>query len=299
MALLVAAVSEDIEQQLSFTKKLIDDELIRYLELTLDQCQGVLDASVYTIINGGHRWRPFLLLTVGRSYGASIDRLLPMACVVELLHTAAMILDDLPCMDDARTRHARNTCHLVFGEDTTILASHFLLTTCFEIVRTNYSPSYTGELTSLISDMIKGQAGDLKLRDRLADRKELEQVYNLKSGRLAAFSARMGALLGRASESDINHVNQFGQVLGLAYQILDDLFDAFGGLPDVGKEPGKDQNKTTFVDLFGREGSGKWICEYKESALSRLEFLSCDTDQLRMLADYVVPSPHFYESRNG
>ncbi|HKC62855.1 MAG TPA: polyprenyl synthetase family protein [Pyrinomonadaceae bacterium] len=292
MTYLLTVRNERADAFISSSKRIIDEALYKYLHLLLGQSEDVREAAVYTIKTGGHRWRPILLLTVGRSYGAPDAELLPMACVVELLHTAAMILDDLPCMDDANLRHGHTTCHRVFGEDVTTLASHFLLTTCFEIVRTSYRPWYTGELTALITDMIRGQAADLKLKGRIAGRHELEEVYRLKSGRLAGFSAKMGAALAEASADEIERLNQFGETLGLAYQILDDLFDANGGPPDVGKEPGKDIDKSTFVTLFGNASAAAQANVYKEMALEKLTSLISDVSELQLLTDYIVPSPY-------
>jgi len=292
MTYLLATTNEKADAFISSSKKIIDDALYKYLHSLLRQSEDVREAAVYTITSGGHRWRPILLLTVGRSYGAPDTELLPMACVVELLHTAAMILDDLPCMDDANLRHGHTTCHRVFGEDVTILASHFLLTTCFEIVRTSYRSWYTGELTALITNMIRGQASDLKLKGRVADRNELEQVYRLKSGQLAGFSAKMGAALAEAPSDETEYFYQFGETLGLAYQVLDDLFDIQGGPPDVGKEPGKDHDKSTFVSLFGTHGAAARAAEYKNTALSKLKLIARDTGNLISLADYIVPSTY-------
>lgn len=292
MSQLLRTPSEDLTPYISSVKATVDAAIEGYLNNIFEQAENVREASIYTVRSGGHRWRPMLLLTAGQSYGASNVALLPMACVVELLHTAAMILDDLPCMDDARVRHGQPTCHKVYGEDATILASHFLLTNCYEIVRTNYPPQCVGELTLLISDMIRGQAADVSLYGREAEVGELEQVYRLKSGRLAGFSAKMGGMLANASAAEIGYLEQFGETLGVSYQVLDDLFDANGGPATVGKEPGKDKGKSTFVSLLGTAGAMAMTEIYKDQALSNLELITCGRNELVSLAEYVVPISH-------
>ena len=280
-------------------KKLIDGALTECFSTIPSQSVAIREAATYTIASGGYRWRPLLLLTVGRSYGASDTELLPMACLVEFLHTAAMILDDLPCMDNARMRHGRKACHLVFGEDRTILASHFLVTACFEILRDRYSSRYIGQLTKLIADMISGQAADLGLNGRLADCQELEQVYRMKSGRLFGFSAKIGATLAAAPAGEIQCLEQFGETLGLAYQVLDDIYDLYGGPPEVGKPTRQDQNKCTFATLFDLEVATAITYRFRVQALSTLGHISVDSTHIRALCKSIVPLPQNEPERNG
>ncbi len=276
---------------ISSTKKIIDNYLIKYLSSATRQNNEIRDAATYTILNGGRRWRPILLLTVGRNYGVTDAELLPMACIVELVHTASLFLDDLPCMDDAQYRHGQPTCHLVFGEDLTILASHFLLATCFKLVAFNYKiPWYSAELSALITDMVSGQAADLRLNKKEMSRKELERIYIKKSGRLFGFSAKMGAALANAPPLEVKRLELFGQTLGLAYQILDDVYDIVGNPSDAGKDIGKDRDKLTFAKLFNPEVATDIAKRYKVKALSILGNISIDTDKIRQFCDYIFPS---------
>ena len=286
-----AADISSIDSYVVSTRAMIHDTLAELLHSTFRQSDEVHRAAAYTVLNGGHRWRPILLITVGKEYGTTDTSLLSIACVTEVVHAAAMILDDLPCMDNARLRHGQPACHLVFGEDVAILASHFLLLTCFRIINERYSAQITRELTNLVNDMIHGQAGDLKLKGRMARIAELRRIYRLKSGRLFGFSAKMGGVLAGAPAPEISNLEEFGQTLGVAYQVLDDIFDANGGPSDVGKEPGMDRDKSNFVALLGTRDSVRHAARYRELAVAELDLIPRDLARLKSLASQIVPLP--------
>jgi geranylgeranyl diphosphate synthase, type II len=284
------------------------------LERTLEDRRQRVEAALRRLVAPGHapaveaaietslfapakRLRPILSLLVAEVLKGDPEAVLPAGCAVEMVHTASLILDDLPSMDDAKTRRGRPTCHVAHGEATAVLAAFALLNRAFEILAEGWEggPDATGrgkvarELARAIGTdgMIAGQSVDLFMTDRAIDFPTLEFIHSRKTGALFMASAALGAQVARARPAEVAAVVAYAKNLGLAFQIVDDLIDATGGA-EAGKDVGKDLKKTTFVSFSGVEGASTLARELIAASLAALQPFGPRAEPLRDLARYVV-----------
>ena len=218
-------------------------------------------AMRYPVFAGGKRLRPALLLATVRSLGGDEERALPPAAALELIHTYSLVHDDLPAMDDDDLRRGRPTCHVAFDEATAVLVGDALLTLAFEVLatRTDASPEVRCALLREISvaigsqGMIGGQALDLEAEGKALDGAGLEQIHRWKTGALIRASVVSGGHIAAASEEMMSALRRFGEAIGLAFQIVDDLLDVHGDTAVLGKTAGKDARaeKATFPAIWG------------------------------------------------
>jgi len=215
-----------------------------------------------------------------------------------MVHTASLILDDLPCMDDATTRRGRPTCHVAHGEATAVLAAFALLNRAFEILAEGWEGGpdaaarggIARELARAIGmdGMIAGQSVDLLMTDRTIDFPTLEFIHSRKTGALFMASAALGAVVARARPAEVGAVVAYAKNLGLAFQIVDDLIDATLGTGEAGKDVGKDLKKTTFVSFSGVQGAQALARELIAASEAALAAFGPRAEPLRELARYVV-----------
>ncbi len=243
------------------------------------------------------RLRPILSLLVAEVLKGNPEGVLPAGCAIEMVHTASLILDDLPSMDDAKTRRGRPTCHVAHGEATAVLAAFALLNRAYEILAEGWEGApdaaarggIARELARAIGTdgMIAGQSKDLLMTDLAVDFPTLEFIHSRKTGALFMASAALGALSARARASEVASVVAYAKNLGLAFQIVDDLIDATGGA-EAGKDVGKDLKKTTFVSFSGVEGAQALARELIAASEAALQPFGPRAEPLRELARYVV-----------
>jgi len=243
------------------------------------------------------RLRPILALLVADVLRGNPQSVLPAGCAVEMVHTASLILDDLPSMDDAKTRRGRPTCHVAHGEATAILAAFALLNRAFEVLAEGWPGGPDASQRAAVSrdlaraigqnGMIAGQSVDLEMTDHAIDFPTLEFIHSRKTGALFMASAALGALVARARAADVAAVVAYAKNLGLAFQIVDDLIDVTGG-DEAGKDVGKDVKKTTFVSFSGVEGARALARELIEASQAALAGFGPRAEPLRELARYVV-----------
>jgi geranylgeranyl diphosphate synthase type II len=243
------------------------------------------------------RLRPVLALLVAEVLKGDPEAVLPAGCAIELVHTASLILDDLPSMDDAKTRRGRPTCHVLHGEANAILAAFALLNRAFEILAEGWDgapdPAARGrvarELCRAIGTegMIAGQAFDLRFTDRQIDFPTLEFIHSRKTGALFMAAATLGALSARAQPAEVAAASVYAKNLGLAFQIVDDLIDVTGGA-EAGKDTGKDLKKTTFVSFAGVEGARALAAELVAASQAAIEPFGPRAAPLADLARYVL-----------
>jgi geranylgeranyl pyrophosphate synthase len=215
-----------------------------------------------------------------------------------MIHTASLILDDLPSMDDATTRRGRPTCHVTHGESTAILAAFALMNRAFEILAEGWEGGPDAAARAVIArelsraigldGMIAGQAADLAMTDKAIDFPTLEFIHSRKTGALFIASAALGAAAARASPAEKAAVIAYAKNLGLAFQIVDDLIDVTGGTSETGKDVGKDQKKATFVSFSGVEGAKALVRELVAASQEALDGFGSRAQPLRDLARYVV-----------
>lgn len=264
-------------------------------------------AMRYSVLAGGKRLRAILLETSAALLGYSDEQRLAPACALEMIHTYSLIHDDLPAMDNDDLRRGRPTCHRQFGEAMAILAGDGLLTLAFQVLARYPEDAGAGGLRAkLIGEiagaagsphgMIAGQVMDISARPEFFSEQFLHDLHRLKTGALIRAALRAGALLAEADPQSLAAVTRYGESIGLAFQITDDILDVTS-TPDVlGKTPGKDlqQNKLTFPALYGLERSRQLARETVESGLAALDVLPSGEERrfLKELGRYIVTRNH-------
>lgn len=265
-------------------------------------CAGpkpLLEAMAYSLLAGGKRVRPVLLLaTAGVFPPASLDPM-PTACALEFIHTYSLIHDDLPPMDNDDYRRGKLTSHKKFGEALAILAGDALLTEAFGLIVRSY-PDEGGRLAAeLIAElsaaagadgMVGGQVLDMLDRGPPLAREELERVHRMKTGALIVAAVRCGAILCRAGEPERLALDRYAQRIGLAFQVADDYLDVVGSKEQLGKSVQKDETrkKTTFSSLLGLQASRDYARVLAEEAKRELLVFGESAEALRSMAEFIV-----------
>jgi geranylgeranyl diphosphate synthase type II len=284
-----------LEAGLEARRREVEAELVR-IGLP-GEAEEVRRAAEDSLFAPGKRLRPILAMMVAELLRGDASSALPAGCAVEMTHTASLILDDLPCMDDARARRGRPACHVRFGEATAILAAFALLNRAFEVLANGWPRGpgadvrmgLAGELAAAVglSGLIAGQAKDLLMTDRAVDFATLEFIHSRKAGVLFVASAMLGARVAAAGAGEAAALRAYAKNLGLAFQIVDDLLDVEGGA-EVGKDLGRDVKKTTFVSFSGAKGARQLAAELAAAAGQALAGFGARAAPLRELAGYVV-----------
>jgi len=252
----------------------------------------------YSALAGGKRFRPVLVYASGKALGLKIDRLDPLACAIELIHTYSLIHDDLPAMDDDDLRRGQPTCHRAFDEASAILAGDALQALAFEILAST-APAPAETNLRLIKELARacgsagmagGQALDLGAVGKSISLPELETMHRLKTGALIQLAVTAPCLMSDANAGTISSLSEFGACIGLAFQVHDDIHDVIGDSTLTGKSTQADTtlNKPTFPSILGLDESHRRAIELRDQAISSLEGFYGDTSMLIWLADYVV-----------
>ncbi len=246
------------------------------------------DAMFYSLLAGGKRVRPRLLLALLKGYGKEESLGYPCAAAIEMIHTYSLIHDDLPAMDDDDLRRGRPTCHIAFDEATAILAGDALLSEAFGIVmKSECSAEIRGRLVELLSayagvdGMILGQTLDIAAeRQPGSDIEALEEIHRHKTGKLLTLPLLCAAWLGDHPQ-DIEALQQIGERIGLSFQIQDDILDVTRSRQELGKSTSDEKNhKSTYVSLLGIEASQALADRYYEEAMQQIKGLHADTQEL-------------------
>jgi len=292
-------MSFQLTTYLAEKKEIIDNEIARFVNSLNSDFAELKESILYSLNAGGKRLRPILCLASCEAVGADSARAIPVACAIEMIHTYSLIHDDLPCMDDDSLRRGKPTNHNVFGEATAILAGDALVTDAFyliskSIVDSGISPTTGIKIIEDISrasgsmGMIGGQALDLSLEGKeeiLIDK--VEEMHCLKTGALISCSITTGARVGGAGKEDLESFRIFGNNLGLAYQIIDDLLDIEGG-DEIGKDIGADikKKKATYPSIVGIEAAKKKAEQLTNMAFAEIERFGEDAVPLRLITKY-------------
>jgi geranylgeranyl pyrophosphate synthase len=252
----------------------------------------------YSLLAPAKRVRPVLTLMVADLFHVDARVVLPAACAVEMAHTASLILDDLPSMDDARLRRGREACHRAHGEANAVLAAFALLNRAFELLAEGWPGGPDASLRAALArelagavgteGMIAGQARDLAATDREVDFATLEFIHSRKTGALFVACAAMGARAADAGPTETAAVQAYAKNLGLAFQIVDDLIDTSGRVAEAGKDVGQDLKKTTFVSFSGVDGAAQLARELAQASQEALRPFGPRARALGELARYVV-----------
>ena len=282
-----------------FQNTLVEVELNNLLPASGAAPEKVHQAIRWSMFAGGKRFRPALLLATGEAFGAPVTALIKTACAFEMIHTYSLIHDDLPSMDDDDLRRGRPTCHVRFGEATAILAGDALQTLAFRTIAEDEQLDLATRV-ALISElarasgtqegMVAGQALDMEAEARQVNARELEDIHRHKTGALIVAAARSGAIIGKATEAELDAVTTYGWHLGLLFQITDDLLDITASAEDLGKTPGKDaqSRKATYPGLYGIEETREAAANAHRAGCDALDRIDRSTTVLREIVDFIL-----------
>lgn len=257
----------------------------------------LLDAMRYSLLAGGKRIRPVLLLKFCEAAGGERSAALPAACGIEMLHTYSLIHDDLPCMDNDDLRRGKPTCHKVFGETNAVLAGDALQSAAYGAVLSSpVTPERTAAMAKTLAfaaaeqGMCGGQYLDTSKEGLPVTEDELYEIHRLKTGALLRAACVMGVQCAGGTAEQVSAAEDFAMNLGLAFQIRDDVLDTISTVDELGKPIGSDaaEKKTTFVSLLGVEECSRLVHEHTEKAKSAIAGLFSDTDFLCWLADVLA-----------
>ena len=252
----------------------------------------LVEAMAYSLFAGGKRLRPGLALGACELICGDDTPALPAACAIEMIHTYSLIHDDLPAMDDDDLRRGMPTCHVKFGEAMAILAGDTLMTMAFDVLADTGRTDVIREIAraSGVNGMAGGQILDLEAEENPVDLAGLQAIHRAKTGALIRCSVRSGGMLGGADAAQLDALTRYGEAIGLAFQIADDVLDIVGNEADIGKPVGSDakQHKITYPVLVGIDESRRLATEAMDEAIEALNLFGGDADTLRDLARYIV-----------
>lgn len=277
--------------------KLIEEALFDYIPKGLVYEKILVDSLAYSLKAGGKRIRPRLVLEFSRLCGGNDKSAIPFACAVEMIHTYSLIHDDLPCMDDDDMRRGKPSNHKVYGEDIALLAGDALQSLAFEIMSCrdtlktssadravrciNILSSYCGT-----AGMVGGQVIDLENEKKKADLKSVTECNRKKTGALIKAACEMGCVSASADEEKINAARIYGENIGIAFQIVDDILDVTSSDEELGKPVGSDieNNKSTYVSLLGIDECKERVDKLTSKAIDSLNVFDGDITALKALA---------------
>ena len=277
------------------------DSIEAYLQgcFTEDQPQKVLFESMrYSLLAGGKRLRPTFVLAFCDLCGGDIDAALPFAAAMEMVHTYSLIHDDLPCMDNDDFRRGKPTNHKVYGEATACLAGDALLTAAFgQIAKAKLPPERIVEAVRVLSacagelGMVGGQILDMDAEHRRCTAQEVYDIQSRKTGALISAACQLGVIAAGGTKDRQSAAADYAEHLGLAFQIRDDILDVIGDAGKLGKATGVDENKNTFVRLYGVEKCEEMVAEETRKAI---DALACFEN-----ADFLIDLANCLISRNN
>ena len=288
----------EMQRYLTTRTQLVDRALDRHLPPATAKPQTIHKAMRYSLFAGGKRLRPVLTLASAEACGGKIAAALPAACAVECIHTYSLIHDDLPCMDDDDLRRGRPTNHKVFGDGIAVLAGDALLTVAFEILAKS-KPTQRYPIAEQISYLalaagsrwlVGGQVADLEGEGRTLSGEDLKYIHRCKTAALLSASICLGAMTANASPPQFSMLTTFGQSVGLAFQIIDDILDVTQPTEKLGKSAGKDvaAQKATYPAVFGLEKSRAEAHRLTRTARASLKSFGKKAETLLALADHLL-----------
>ena len=237
----------------------------------------LFDAMRYSLLAGGKRIRPILVLEFCRICGGDAEKAMPFAAAIEMVHTYSLIHDDLPCMDNDDYRRGRLTNHKVFGEANAVLAGDALLTAAFgQLARAELPAERIGKAVALLSQragecgMVGGQVLDLAGEQLVLTEEEIYNLHRLKTGALISASCQLGVIAAGGTQEQLDAADRYAEALGLAFQTRDDMLDVLGDAGKMGKATGMDENKNTFVRLYGVGACSRLIEKETQKSIEAL-----------------------------
>ena len=263
-----------------------------YAPFASEPQKPIFEAANYSLLAGGKRLRPILALEFCRMCGEKPEKALPFGAAVEMIHTYSLIHDDLPCMDNDDYRRGRLTNHKIYGEGMAVLAGDALLTDAFSVATRAElkDPGQIGSAIAILSEcagslgMIGGQVLDIMSEERACTQQEVLDIQSRKTGKLIIAPCVLGVIAGGGTEDQKEAAARFAALLGLAFQIRDDILDVIGSQQELGKAVGVDGAKNTFVRLYGVEKCEELVKQYTQEAIASLSVFR-DTEYMEALAE--------------
>ncbi len=277
----------------------IEAELKKALQKKQIYPAMLYEAMAYSLFAGGKRLRPILLLSACEAVGGKKEKAIAFACAIEMIHTYSLIHDDLPAMDNDDYRRGRLTSHKKFGEAMAILAGDALLHHAFETMTeaciNDFSMSSLQAMNAIahgagVYGMVCGQVADVLNEGKAMDEKTMYFIHKNKTAAMLQAALKAGALLGQATQKQLDMMEQVGEKMGVAFQISDDILDVTGTLEELGKPVHSDQKneKNTYVTMYGVEASQKMVEALSEEAVSLLKAFGEKADFLINLTQYLI-----------
>ena len=291
----------ELKQYLLEKRTIIDQALHKYLPEMTGPKEELFKAMNYSLFAGGKRLRPVLCIASAEAVGGNHEGVMPVACALEMIHTYSLIHDDLPTMDDDDMRRGKATNHMVFGDAMAILAGDGLLTEAFKVMSCAELLERAGaerfqrviEIVASASGphgMVAGQALDIRVEGKKIDTDLMEFIHEHKTGALLQASVTTGAILGGASQKEIESLEQYGKDIGLAFQISDDILDIEGDSEKMGKPAGSDieRGKNTYPSIYGMEKSKIMLRDIIDNAVETLAAFKDRAEPLKQIAEYII-----------
>lgn len=289
----------DFKQKLENYQKIINEELEKYM--TEKDCpeKMLYQAMKYSVMAGGKRLRPILVIATYQLFNEDIEKCMPYAIAIEMVHNSSLIHDDLPGIDNDDIRHGKPTNHKQFNEATAILAGDTLQNKPYEIISQDLMESKPEELSEKIrvleefaqatKNMLSGQFVDTQSEGKSISEETLKYIHQNKTGAFLKLCVRMGAILAKAPEKDIENLSIYAEKIGLAFQIKDDILSEEGDEKTLGKPVGNDKKleKCTYVAKYGLENAKEILRKTTKEAIARLEQYGQKAEFLKELALYI------------
>jgi geranylgeranyl diphosphate synthase type II len=291
----------NLARYLEDRRRLVDRALKQFLAQHGTFPRTLDKAMRYSLFSGGKRIRPILALASGEAVEGAIERVLPFACALEMIHCYSLIHDDLPAMDDDDLRRGKPTNHIVFGEGMAILAGDGLLTEAFRVMAEGALRNGQNRAVMLqairevaagagAAGMVGGQVADLESEKKQPTRALVEYIHARKTAALIRAAVRAGALVGGARPGQFACLDRYGAAIGLAFQVADDILDVEGGTEKTGKRAGRDAElqKVTYPAAVGMDRAKRRAKELLDEALAALKPLGPPAEPLRQIAVFIV-----------
>jgi len=291
-------ISFDIKEYLREKRELIDSYLKSYFDKSFSPTT-LQEAMRYSLLAGGKRVRPILALSSYEACGGKAEDILPQAASLELIHTYSLIHDDLPAMDNDDLRRGKPTNHKVFGEAMAVLAGDALLTEAFLMITDATTKLRRSSVLKAVREvalsagaygMVGGQAQDILSENMEPDGDTLEFIHLHKTAALITASVKLGGILANSGKNRLKALTRYGENIGLAFQIIDDILDVEGSTAELGKTAGSDEKKSkmTYPSLFGVEGARRKAEDLISEAVDALRIFLSGAESLRGIAGYLM-----------
>ncbi|MBI4379072.1 MAG: polyprenyl synthetase family protein [Nitrospinae bacterium] len=291
----------NIKEYLGEMKTLIDNTLDRYIPADTVYPPDIYKSIRYSLFAGGKRLRPILVIASAETVGGNREDVLPFACAIEMIHTYTLIHDDLPALDNDDLRRGKPTNHKEFGEAIAILAGDALLTMAFQIMSEPSAFSLKSSTLILksiheiakavgVSGTIGGQVVDIQATGKKLDIPTLEYIHTHKTGEMILSAVRVGAILSGCEDDELHALTCYGENIGLAFQVMDDILDVEGESEIMGKTRGSDEKmrKVTYPSVFGLSESKKIASRLIENSIQSMEMFGERGEILKDISEYII-----------